>query len=110
MDTQRFIEQFRALANHIADTVERKNADYSHSDADPFRNFKYIEQLASGRITAADGILVRMSDKMMRIANLVAPGTVNAVAGEKVDDTCVDLAAYALILVLLLRSAGVSSE
>jgi hypothetical protein len=104
MDTQQFIEQFRTLANRIADTVERKNADYSHSDADPFRNFRYIEQLASGRVSAADGILVRMSDKMMRIANLLAPGTAPAVVAEKVDDTCVDLAAYALILALLLRS------
>jgi hypothetical protein len=45
-----------------------------------------------------------MSDKMMRISNLIAPGVVEAVEGEKVDDTCVDLAAYALILALLLRS------
>ncbi|MGD0869088.1 MAG: hypothetical protein ABSB88_06025 [Bryobacteraceae bacterium] len=104
MDTQQFVKDFRALANQIADTVERKNADYSHSDADPFRNFLYIENLAAGRVSAADGILVRMSDKMMRISNLIAPGVVEAVEGEKVDDTCVDLAAYALILALLLRS------
>lgn len=81
-------------ANCVA-TSKRKNADYAGDD-DPFANFRLVEKL--GICSVETGILVRMTDKMARITNLLKEGKVNQVKDESVDDTLIDLANYAVIL------------
>lgn len=80
-----------------------KNADYAHGD-DPFQNFRVIERLTAGQISTESGILVRMSDKMQRISNLLQPGREAKVVDESILDTLSDLSNYALILRVYLEN------
>jgi hypothetical protein len=77
-----------------------KNHDYAGKDADPFSNFSYCEKL--GICSVEEGILVRMSDKMTRIANLLKQDA--KVVDEKITDTLVDLANYSIILKCYIES------
>ena len=79
-------------------TAKAKNADYA-TDADPFANFTGCEKYG---IPTAKGMLVRMEDKMRRIANLLDRPAI--VTGESIQDSLMDLANYALILSVWLDS------
>src|SRR5690349_2164861 len=68
-----FLREFRGAVDRLIGTIDRKNADYSRSKDDALRNFKVVEWLTQGRVTAMDGLLSRMSDKLIRVANLTAP-------------------------------------
>ena len=95
MDKEEF---FKFLENTYAKCVEtsrKKNADYA-GDSDPFANFRLVEKL--GICSVETGILVRMTDKMARITNLLKDGKTNQVKDETVDDTLIDLANYSVIL------------
>jgi len=81
--------------------LEAKNHDYSKGD-DEFRNFKMIGVLTD-RISVEDGILVRISDKIARIANLM-DGTQGRVLDEKLEDTIRDAINYLVILLAYLSS------
>lgn len=80
---------------NCVETSKRKNADYA-GDSDPFANFRLVEML--GICSVETGILVRMTDKMARITNLLKEGKTNQVKDESVDDTLIDLANYSVIL------------
>jgi len=101
MTTQQFIQEFEAATAKIVATVKAKNADYA-GDGDPFFNFLVIEKLSKGRISAEDGILVRKTDKITRLMNLVKQDA--AVTEESFEDTCLDDAAYSIILAVLRGS------
>jgi hypothetical protein len=91
------------MAELYAANVEisrKKNADYAGA-ADPFANFRVCASLG---IPVEVGLIVRMSDKMARIANLTKPGVVAQVVDESVLDTLSDLANYAMILRMWLES------
>lgn len=99
MTQSQFIER---LAAHYANAVEiskRKNADYA-TEADPFANFKACEMIG---IPATTGILVRMTDKLMRVSNLLKKGEAQ-VKDESIGDTLSDLANYAIILRMLIEN------
>lgn len=94
------------LEQLYADNVEisrRKNSDYAN-DQDPLQNFRVCEALG---IPAEIGLIVRMSDKLMRVTNLVKPGRETMVKDESVLDTLSDLANYAMILRILLEQKGI---
>jgi hypothetical protein len=93
MTTEQFLKRLEELHTEALEITKKKNADYAVSD-DPFKNFKLCEQI--GISDTERGILVRMSDKMSRIANLL--NKTNDVSDETVGDTLSDLANYALIL------------
>lgn len=76
---------------------KRKNSDYA-ADHDPFKNFKASEMYG---IPVEKAILVRMSDKMTRIANLLVKEA--AVKDESIIDTLSDLSVYSVILRLWLE-------
>lgn len=83
----------RAEKLHIA-----KNAGYAGADnKDPWANFRLSTVFG---ISPVRGVLVRMSDKYIRIQNLLADWK-NERVGESIWDTLADLAAYALIAVCL---------
>lgn len=85
----------RAKELHIA-----KNAGYAGaSNPDPWANFRL--SLAFG-VTPLDGVLVRMSDKYIRITNLRKDPS-NERVGESILDTLADLGAYALIAACLIE-------
>jgi hypothetical protein len=90
-----YLNRFEDLSREHFALTERKNKDYAGED-NPFRNFELIEVLTNGRISTADGILVRMSDKIQRVANLLAKDP--DVVGESILDSLDDLSIYAKIL------------
>jgi len=92
-----FIERMGALYAENLEIARRKNADYSNTN-DPFQNFRVSEALG---IPAEKAIIVRMSDKLMRIANLI--GRERQVADETIGDTLSDLANYSMILRMYLE-------
>lgn len=96
MASQRYIQLLEeAKQLHI-----KKNAGYSGADnPDPWANFRMAEAFG---VTAFKGCLVRMSDKYIRVTNLLK-NPANEQVGESIKDTLQDLAAYALIAVCLLE-------
>ena len=67
----------------------RKNSDYGNSVFEP-------PEAAPG-VGVEDGIAVRLSDKVRRIASLRRTGSTAKVFEESLDDTIGDLAVYAII-------------
>jgi len=89
---------FYDILVRAADIHARKNLNYAGMGDDPFKNFKECEDFG---IPAWKGILVRMSDKWMRIKNL-ANGMPDLV-GESLEDTILDLLVYSGIDLCMLR-------
>jgi hypothetical protein len=87
------LEQMKEL--HI-----KKNAGYAGLDnPDAWANFRMSTAFG---VPPFLGCLVRMSDKYIRVTNLVKSAD-NEQVGESIKDTLMDLAAYALIAVCLLE-------
>lgn len=76
----------------------KKNQDYA-KDSDPFLNFRAAESVGA---TPEGGILIRMSDKLVRASNVIKKGRA-AVSNETLEDTLKDLANYSAILSALLH-------
>lgn len=83
--------------------IAKKGHDYNRTQqlaGDTLFNLKVAELLGIVP-TAERGILVRLSDKFMRLISLMEPGVEASVSGESVRDTVIDLhnySAYALQL------------
>jgi hypothetical protein len=94
--------QFSALANKITEdmlkTYEAKDQDYA-SNGKPMGNLRGSEHLG---IPAWKAVLLRMSDKKQRITSFINRGKFE-VDDEKVTDTLIDLANYALLGLILFR-------
>ena len=101
MDQNTYLERFRQVTDYMNDLTARKNADYA-GPGNPFQNFNLIEIITSGRISTSAGILVRLTDKLQRFANLLAKPP--AVVEEAIEDTLLDLAVYSIIEYLWLTS------
>ena len=78
---------FEQLANQLIDTQKRKNADYGSSFDQTLNEF--------GLVASA----TRMSDKFNRFKSLMHCGSTARVEDEKIEDTLMDLAAYAIMTV-----------
>ena len=87
----RLLEDMKAL--HIA-----KNAGYSGDSPDRWANFRLSESFG---VSSFLGVMVRMSDKWIRITNLIK-NPKNDQVGESIRDTLMDLASYALIAVCIM--------
>ncbi len=87
------------LTTRALQLMRKKNADYSHEG--PFQNFTACEAYG---ITAYDGLITRMSDKLSRLASVTRKG---AEVPETLDDTIIDLINYSVCFAGLLRSRGV---
>lgn len=93
---------------HLAAEAARihidKNAGYAGiGNDDPWANFRL--SLMFG-ITPYEGVLVRLSDKYIRMCNLLANGA-NDRVGESLNDTLTDFVAYALIAICLSEEGTV---
>lgn len=104
MTQTQFIAALEAEYKKNVDISRAKNADYATGD-DAFRNFRLISTLSSGSISVEQGILVRMTDKLQRVTNLLSrsPNS-EKVVDEKITDTLSDLANYAMILKVYIDS------
>lgn len=91
----------KTFCDRMIEVTQRKNADYTGSDPDPFANFRVVEKL--GVCSTEVGFLVRMSDKFIRISNL-ADGRQAQVKDEAIDDTLHDLANYCALFAAYLNT------
>ena len=92
-------QEYRDLLDRAWDLHVAKNAGYAGADnPDPWANFRMCEAFG---ISAFDGCMVRMSDKYIRVTNLLKSAD-NDKVGESLRDTLQDLAAYAYIGICLL--------
>lgn len=103
MDNKQFLEEFKKITEKMYEIAVAKNSDYAGStvESDPFHNFKTVESL--GVCQTEQGFLTRMTDKFCRITNFVRSGELK-VKDESVEDTLLDLANYAIIMRLYLKS------
>jgi hypothetical protein len=93
-------EFFKDLENTFGVCIrisEKKNADYA-GDADPFKNFRMSEQVG---VDPARAILVRISDKLSRISNLLDREA--KVEDERLEDTICDMINYLAILKAFIK-------
>ena len=93
-----FHEDFCARALGI---MSAKNHDYAgESGADPFANFRAVERL--GLCSTETGILVRMTDKLKRLATFAECGKLDVV-NEGAEDACLDIVNYAILLAGVIK-------
>lgn len=94
----KFHDQF---CERMSSVTRAKSKDYTGDSGDPFSNFRAVEKL--GICSTETGFLVRMMDKMVRIANL-ADGRPAAVFDEKLEDSLHDCANYCALFAGYLKS------
>lgn len=97
MTQQEFLTRMAELYAANVEISRKKNSDYN-AGTDPFGNFKISEMFG---IPAEKAILVRMSDKMARIASLLNKPAL--VLDESILDSLSDLANYSMILRMYLE-------
>lgn len=90
-----YLENFQKITQQMLQLTEAKSADYA-SDSDPFANFRTFGEL---------GILVRMSDKFARLKTALVDKKEMSVSKETIEDTILDLATYAVLLLSYRRGA-----
>jgi len=94
--------EFYDLLIRMAEIHEIKNKGYGLGD--PLGNFRECERFG---VPAYKGCLVRLSDKVSRIYNLVKnmenPEYQDAINMESIEDTLLDLANYSLLCIILFR-------
>lgn len=96
MHSQKYLD----LLKKMEDLHVRKSAGYAGKDnPDPWANFRMASAFG---VTPVQGCLVRMSDKYIRITNLIR-NKENDMVDENIKDTLMDLAAYALISICLME-------
>lgn len=99
MTQEEYFVEFKAELLAMYELTRKKNMDYAGAE-DAFKNFKLIGHL--GAATVEQGFVVRMSDKLQRIANLISRE--NMVADEKITDSLQDLAVYSVLFLTYLKS------
>jgi len=69
MTPKELIRTMQSLQADELETLRQKNSDYSNSNAEASRNFYAVENM--GICSAEKGLMVRLTDKYMRITNLL---------------------------------------
>lgn len=87
------------LTTRALGLMERKNNDYRSGTGDPFKNFRGASTFD---VSPVRGILLRMQDKMCRIATFDEKGEL-LVKDEGVEDAIVDIINYAVLMAGLIR-------
>lgn len=83
------------MTGRALELMKKKNHDYAgEGGQNPFANFTRCEAL--GICSTEQGMLVRLSDKLSRLATFAAAGRL-LVADEGVTDTCDDMVNYAVL-------------
>lgn len=96
MTRTEFIKELENIYAESVDISRAKNQDYAQDD-DPFQNFRMSEFMG---VSIPRAILVRVTDKLVRVANLLDKDPV--VANESVEDTIKDALNY-LAFILIYR-------
>lgn len=97
-DTERGHPEFRRILDDVWRMHCRKGSDYG-TDVDVFQNIRQSEEFG---IPGWLGAVLRANDKVSRLKAYAQKGTL---ANEGVEDSLMDLAAYAIIALVLHREA-----
>lgn len=95
---ERQCEECYMIFNEMQDVYESKDSDYCEGEI-PMQNLRACEELG---IPAWKGTLIRMGDKKRRIQSFFNKGMYR-VEDEKLEDTLVDMANYALLCSILIE-------
>jgi hypothetical protein len=101
MTQKQYLQAFKKLQQKKLALTQKKNSDYADKE-DAYLNFRLIETLSNKRISVEHGLLVRLSDKLQRVANLIDRDA--QVKDEQIEDTLEDLAIYADILNIYIKN------
>lgn len=100
--TKKEYMKFHADSCHkMIKITKAKNADYTGSGDDPFKNFKAVGFYDERWILI--GFFTRMTDKFGRLASFIQKGFL-LVKDESVEDSLLDLANYCILLSGYIRS------
>lgn len=108
MTQQEYLEFHKNFCAKALAVSTAKNNDYARPQDSvndpyaPFANFRKSELM--GICTTEQGFMVRLMDKMCRVANLLKPDHVMAVKDEKLEDTLQDAVNYLIILAAYLET------
>ena len=108
MNAKEYFEFHKEMCDKARLISQAKNNDYSAPDSradDPyavFANFMQSERL--NICSVEQGFLVRLSDKLSRLCNLLRPGHTRTVMDERIEDTLLDTVNYLLLLAGYLRT------
>jgi hypothetical protein len=91
--------EYFKLLDEMKELHAKKSADYGRG-VDPFANVRASTEFG---VPAWVGVMIRANDKMHRIKSFIQNGDL---ANESVEDSLKDLAAYALIALVLKREVG----
>ena len=86
------VAYFENLTNAMVNTFKAKRHDYGPSTRTTWEKFGPMS------------MLVRMTDKMSRLEQLLSPNAERKVMDESVQDTLLDLANYCLITILEMHT------
>ena len=96
MTSEELFEIHSKLCNSALNLMKMKNHDYAgNKGTEPFANFTRVEAL--GITSTEKAMLVRMLDKMSRLASFVESGEFK-VQDEKLHDTILDMINYSILL------------
>lgn len=101
MTHSEYFEFHKSMTQRMEQIARAKNHDYSGFEGSPFSNFEIVERC--GIASTEQGFLTRMMDKISRVNSFVKQGTTK-VSDEKIEDTLLDLANYAILLAGYLKS------
>ena len=87
------VDDFDGICQEMMELHRRKNNDYGNAAQKSYNKFGIISYV------------VRLCDKMNRLETLTKPGAEQKVEGEKIEDTLMDLAAYAIMAIESLRNS-----
>ena len=83
---------FDGICRDLMALHARKNKDYGNAAHESYKEFGLISYV------------IRLNDKMKRLKSLTKPGAEISVKGESIEDTLMDLAAYAIMAIESLRN------
>lgn len=101
MTKKEYLKFHANACTRMVEITRKKNADYTGTGSDPFSNFSRVESM--GACTAMQGFLVRILDKYSRLVSFSQRGFL-LVAEESFEDTCLDMANYAILLAGYVKS------
>lgn len=101
MTSEQLFEHHHRMCSAALKLMHGKNHDYAGKEGDrPFANFERVE--AMGITTVEKGFLVRLTDKLSRLATFCEGGILK-VQDEKVEDTLLDVINYVVLLSAYLQ-------
>ena len=96
------------FCNSARELSARKNNDYAgNGGEEPFANFTRVE--AMGICSTEQGFMVRLTDKLSRLATLAAGGKLQ-VTNETAQDTLKDVVNYAILLAAFMADTQTAPE